>query len=94
MVSFTGLCLAATVALSAVAAPTASSDEMPSKVKRNTPNETGTSGGFYYQFCTQQRSGDRPSELTTNARERWHSDCQLPKWRWRQLPGYLEQSRR
>jgi len=52
MLSFTTLVVAASAVLGANAAPTATTPEDVSRVrKRNTPNETGTSGGFYYQFC-------------------------------------------
>ena len=57
MLSFTTLFVAASAVLGAIAAPTATTPEDVSRVrKRNTPNETGTSGGFYYQFCKSTRS--------------------------------------
>ncbi|KAK0366608.1 hypothetical protein LTR91_003273 [Friedmanniomyces endolithicus] len=54
MLSFTTLFVAASAVLGAIAAPTATTPEDVSRVrKRNTPNETGTSGGFYYQFWSE-----------------------------------------
>ncbi|KAH6654283.1 endo-1,4-beta-xylanase I [Truncatella angustata] len=57
MVSFTSLLLAATATLSGVlAAPTELAVRAPSELVARTSSSTGTSGGYYYSFWTDNAS--------------------------------------
>lgn len=57
MVSFTSLLLAASATLSGVwAAPTELAARAPAELVARTSSSTGTSGGYYYSFWTDNAS--------------------------------------
>jgi len=58
MVSFNTAVLAAAAVTGVIAAPTPTTAEGATAVKRSSPNSTGTSGGYYYQFWTDGAGGN------------------------------------